>query len=59
MTRLVSINGMFFIKYPEITWSAKEMFCSDGVHLSNISNGVLLFNLQRALQEMCFKEKIY
>lgn len=53
----VTVNGGFFIKYPEITWSSKEMFCSDGVHLSNLGNCVFLFNLQRALQRVCFYEK--
>lgn len=38
MNRLVSVNGGFFINYPEITWRAKEMFRSNGVHLSNIGN---------------------
>lgn len=39
-------NGVFFVKYPEITWHAQEMFCGNGVHLSNIGNSycVLLFN---------------
>lgn len=57
MNHLVAVNGGFFIKYPEITWSSKEMFCSDGVHLSNLGNCVFLFNLQRALQKVCFYEK--
>ncbi|XP_061183336.1 uncharacterized protein LOC133191607 [Saccostrea echinata] len=51
MNHLITVNGGFFIKYPEITWDSKEMFSSDGVHLSYFGNCFLLFNLQRTLQE--------
>ncbi|XP_062617015.1 uncharacterized protein LOC134278741 [Saccostrea cucullata] len=54
MNHLVTVNGGFFIKYPEITWDSNEMFSSDGVHLSYIGNCFLLYNLQRALQEYVF-----
>ncbi|XP_062572705.1 uncharacterized protein LOC134234656 [Saccostrea cucullata] len=54
MNHLVTVNGGFFIKYPEITWDSNEMFSSDGVHLSYIGNCFLLYNLQMALQEYVF-----
>lgn len=47
-----TVNFGFFIKYPKITWSSKEMFYSDGC------NCLLLFSLQGALQKVCFYEKL-
>ena len=44
--------GGSYIKYPEISWDATDMFAKDGVHLSRLGNSIFLFNIQSTLHKL-------
>jgi lysophospholipase L1-like esterase len=54
MSSLFVQNDGFYISYPEIAWNSYGLFKKDGVHLNELGNDILLYNLQSKLQEVCY-----
>lgn len=53
MSKLFVQNDGFYISYPEIAWDSYGLFRKDGVHLTELGNDILLYNLQSTLQQIC------